>query len=202
VREQPLDRETERARAGADRRRVAHQAWAAARREDTINRRESVLRSAGGLVGDLGRLDLVRIGALMYWCEGTKAKPWSGAAGEHVTFTNSDAGLILVFLAFLRTVGVPRRHLGYRVAIHETADAVAAVRWWAELIGAAPEEFQRTTIKRNGTRTNRRNTGTDYRGCLVITVRRSRELYWAVEGVVSEVVRQARDGWAAVSDWP
>lgn len=33
----------------------------------------------------------------------------------------------------------------------------------------------------------RRNTGDDYRGCLVITVPRSRELYWRIEGMIAEL---------------
>jgi transposase len=191
VRDLPLARDGARATAGAERRRSAHAAWAAARRADTDRRREAVRRSAAALVGALGRLDLVRIGALIYWCEGTKAQQRNGAGGERVIFTNSDAGLIRVFLEFLRVMGVPPSDLGYRVAIHETADAEAAVRWWAERVSVEPERFSRTTLKRSRPATNRHNTGKDYHGCLVVTVRRGRELYWAIEGIVSEVVRLA-----------
>jgi hypothetical protein len=130
----------------------------------------------------------------MYWCEGTKAKPWRVGSGEQIAFTNSDSGLILLFLSFLRAMGVADGQLRFRVAIHETADAADAVRWWAKLVGVAPESFQRTTIKRHSPKTVRHNTGSDYRGCLIITVLKSREVYWAVEGIVSEMVRQAISG--------
>jgi hypothetical protein len=48
-------------------------------------------------------------------------------------------------------------------------------------------QFQRTTLKRHSPRTNRRNTGEDYVGCLSVTVLRSARLYRVVEGAFSAI---------------
>ncbi|GAB3797818.1 helix-turn-helix domain-containing protein [Micromonospora zhanjiangensis] len=78
----------------------------------------------------------------------------------------------------------PWRPTDFRVSIHETAQVEAATRWWAELVGVAAEAFQRPNIKKHALSTRRRNVGDDYRGCLIIDVPRSRELYWRIEGIM------------------
>jgi hypothetical protein len=70
------------------------------------------------------------------------------------------------------------------VSIHESGDAEGAVRWWCERLELPLERFQPTTVKKHAPKTNRRNVGEDYHGCLVIRVPRSRELYWKLEGVI------------------
>jgi predicted transcriptional regulator len=149
--------------------------------------RGSAVAAASAAVGPLSDEDIIHIGALMYWCEGTKTKPWSSQ--RRVTFTNSDPGLIMVFLRFLRVVGVEQSRIGFRVSIHETADSEAAVAWWAARVGVDPSSFQSTTLKRHNRKTVRHNTGADYHGCLVVTVRRGRALYDMIEGHVIGVVR-------------
>lgn len=66
--------------------------------------------------------------------------------------------------------------------IHESADVVAAERYWAEVVQAEPSSFGKTTLKRHNPKTVRKNTGADYHGCLVLTVRQSAELYRRIEG--------------------
>lgn len=140
--------------------------------------------------GSLDRRDLMLLGAAIYWCEGTKAKPWH--PDHALTFTNSDPRLLDLYLGFLEVVGIDRTRPTYRVAIHESADVQAAQRWWAERLGLPEERFQRPTVKRHQVRTNRRNIGAEYRGCLVIRVPRSREVYWYVEGLVHALAAAAR----------
>jgi transposase len=171
------------------RRRAAAEAraegrWAGHRRE-VAARRARVALDAEEAVGTLGIRELMLIGAVMYWCEGAKAKPWR----QHyrVVFVNSDVGLLRVFLAFLDAVGVSRSDLVYRVSIHETADALAATRWWCEQLGLPMTAMRRPTIKRHEARTTRRNTGEDYHGCLSVDVPRSRELYWWIEQTMAAV---------------
>jgi hypothetical protein len=85
--------------------------------------------------------------------------------------------------------GVPAENIRFRVAIHETADVAAAVAWWAAFVGVAPETFQRSTIKRHVPTTVRHNTGEGYRGCLVVSVLKGREVYWLIEGIVLATMR-------------
>ena len=52
-------------------------------------------------------------GAIAYWCEGAKSKPYR--IDEQVRFVNSDPALIKFFLTFLDKSGVSRERLRYRV---------------------------------------------------------------------------------------
>lgn len=159
-------------------------------RQQRDERRAAVRSAAADTVTDLSREELLRLGALIYWCEGTKAKTWR-EQGQYVIFTNSDPTLIDVFLSFLRAAGVSDERLQFRVSIHEDADVDAAVTWWAAQVGVPPSDLLPTTLKRHNPRTVRLNTGGGYRGCLVVRVRRSRELYWMIEGLVHGVHRIA-----------
>ena len=73
------------------------------------------------------------------------------------------------------------------MSIHESADAEAAGRWWAEVAGVPFEIFRRPTLKTHNPSTVRHNVGDPYRGCLVVDVPDSRALYWKVEGLMSGI---------------
>jgi len=75
-------------------------------------------------------------GAIAYWCEGTKDKPYRRQ--ERVVFINSDPALISFFLRFLTAAGVSHSDLIFRVYIHETADVEAAQRFWLDATHAGP----------------------------------------------------------------
>ncbi|HEX2417285.1 MAG TPA: resolvase [Micromonosporaceae bacterium] len=159
-------------------------------RQQRDERRAAVRTAAADTVTDLSREELLRLGALIYWCEGTKAKAWR-EHGQYVIFTNSDPVLISVFLCFLRAAGVGDERLQFRLSIHENADVDAAVTWWAAAVGVSSSDFLPTTLKRHNPKTARLNTADRYRGCLVVRVRRSRELYWMIEGLVRGMQRAA-----------
>lgn len=131
-------------------------------------------------VGDLSDRELLFAGAALYWAEGAKDKPYKRR--EHVHFVNSDPGVIEVFLAWLRLLGVEPDRIAYRVMIHMTADVEAAERYWAELVGVDVTALQKTTIKKHNPTTTRKNVGEGYRGCLVVRVLQSAELYRRIEG--------------------
>ena len=187
VKHLPLDRDTERAR-----RKQEHAAlmaagrWDAKRRERD-RRQAEVHAAAAEAVGELSDRDVLLIGAAIYWCEGAKSKPWRRL--DRLTFINSDPGLISLFLRFLAVCGREAESVSYRVHIHETADAEAAVEWWATRLQVPASAFQPPTIKRHAPATRRANIGGDYHGCLAVSVSRSRELYWRVEGVMAALTR-------------
>ncbi|MER7169583.1 helix-turn-helix domain-containing protein [Micromonospora sp. NPDC000207] len=180
----PLDRdeETERARRKAHSKVMTDAQWGEHRRVRDEARAATIAAGADA-VEQLNHRDLVLVGAAIYWAEGTKAKPWR-PNDCRVRFVNSDPGLIDLFIRFVEVMGSSREALRYRVSIHETADSAAAVRWWAERVGVAPDAFQPTTLKRHKPTTKRHNLGEDYHGCLVVEVPNSRELYWKIEGTM------------------
>ncbi|MHC5260981.1 hypothetical protein ACYSUO_24120 [Streptomyces sp. UC4497] len=140
-------------------------------------------------VGRMSDRELLLVGAALYWAEGTKDKPH--ARRETVTFVNSDPGVIQVFLAWLDMLGVERRRLRFCVMIHETADVSASERYWADLVGSDRDAFYKTTLKKHNPKTVRKNIGEAYRGCLVIKVLQSAELYRRIEGSWYGIVEAA-----------
>ena len=131
-------------------------------------------------IGSMSDRELFLTGVGLYWAEGTKDKPY--ARRENVTFVNSDPGMIQVFLAWLDLLGIERERLRFHVMIHETADVPAAEQYWADLVRADNSAFNKTTIKKHNPKTVRKNVGDTYRGCLVIKVRQSADLYRRIEG--------------------
>ena len=150
--------------------------------------RAAVIEAEAAWVGALADREILLLGATSYWCEGQKAKPWEPNRCR-LQYINSDPALILLFLRFADLIGVERSALQYRVSIHVSAGVEAATKWWADLVGVPVERFRRATLKTHNPSTVRSNVGDSYRGCLAISVLRSREHYWRVEGIVRGIVR-------------
>ena len=143
--------------------------------------RQADVSEAFAEIGQLSDREVLIAGAIAYWCEGTKNKPYRRRI-DRVTFINSDPALICFFMRFLAVAGIGRERLICRLHIHETADVDAAQRFWLEVTGLEPEQFARPTLKRHKPTTNRKNTGDGYHGCLRIDVRRGAALYRRIEG--------------------
>lgn len=173
-----------------------------ARRE----RKEAELAEASrAQIGELSARDLFLVGVALYWAEGSKSKPWN--VSQSVTLINSDASVICVFMRWLKLLGIGLDELTFRVAIHENADALAATEYWAGLVGVDSAQFRRPTLKRHKPGTRRRNTGEEYRGCLVVKVRCSTDLNRRIAGWwrgISEapptMVQAVRDGVVGARD--
>ncbi|MET8398323.1 hypothetical protein [Streptomyces sp900116325] len=179
-----------------ERNRTQEEASAIARRgwEATLRRRETERRKtkqdATDEIGTMSARELFLLGVGLYWSEGTKSKPHRLA--ERVTFINSDPRMIEVYLAWLQLLGVSAQRLRFHVHIHETADATAAEQYWRDLTGADEASFGKTSIKKHNPRTNRKNVGADYRGCLVVHVLKSADLYRRIEGWWCGIVGAAK----------
>lgn len=149
-------------------------------RADQERERQATKQAAAAMIGELSDRELFVLGVGLYWAEGQKSKPY--ARREAVTFINSDPDVIRVYLAWLRLLGIAPERLNYRVMIHESADVATAEAYWADLVRVDVSTFQRTTLKKHNPKTVRKNTGDDYRGCLVIRVRQGADLYCRIEG--------------------
>ncbi|MFJ2742653.1 hypothetical protein ACIO3O_23640 [Streptomyces sp. NPDC087440] len=169
-----------------ERRRSSEEASAIAKRgwEATMRRREEdrqrTKRQAGSETCTMNDRELFMVGVGLYWAEGTKAK--AHRQQERVTFVNSDPDMIKVFLAWLKLVDVRPEQIRFYVHIHETADVAAAEQFWADFVGEDFANFGKTSLKKHNPKTNRKNTGDAYHGCLVIQVRQSADLYRRIEG--------------------
>jgi transposase len=146
--------------------------------------------AAAAQIGELTDREVLIAGAVAYWCEGSKTKPYR-PSNPRVIFMNSDPRLIRFFLRFVATVGVAETDLVFRVHIHESADVEAAQRFWEGVTGAPRDQFGKPTLKRHNPKTNRGNVGDAYYGCLRIDVRRSGELYRKIDGWASAITAVA-----------
>ncbi|MFD9757552.1 hypothetical protein [[Kitasatospora] papulosa] len=179
-----------------ERKRTTAQASEIARRgwEATMQRRDAeralTKKGAAAEIGPLSPRELFLVGVGLYWAEGSKSKAYRQQ--ERATFVNSDPDMISVYLAWLRLLGVQPEHLRFHVHIHETADVPAAERYWADLTGAQASAFGKTSLKRHSPKTNRKNTGEGYQGCLVVRVLKSADLYRRIEGWWCGIVGAAK----------
>lgn len=148
-------------------------------------------------VGELSEREVILVGAVAYWCEGAKEKPWH-QSNQGLQFINSDPCLIRLYLRYVEILGVDRAALTYRLSIHESADVAAATTWWAAEIGVPEARFRRATLKTHNPSTLRRNVGDPYRGCLIVYVPKSSRLYWQMEGVMRGIAASVGGGRAAI----
>ncbi|MFC7841326.1 hypothetical protein [Streptomyces sp. NPDC057382] len=176
---------------------IAKRGWEATLRlrDEERQRTKEAARRAVGL---LSPRELFLLGVGLYWAEGTKDKPYDRR--ENVCFVNSDPGMIRIFLAWLDLLGVERERVRYTVMIHENADVPGAEQYWADLVDAERSAFNKTTLKKHNPKTIRKNTGEAYRGCLVIKVQRSADLYRRIEGSWYGIVLAATQPIGEVSD--
>ncbi len=149
-------------------------------RERREPERERTKAAAGAEIGPMTDRELFLVGVGLYWAEGEKDKPHRRR--ERIAFVNSDPRVIEVFVRWLALLGVARDAVRFRLMIHESADAAAARRHWAALVGVDAAAFGATTLKRHNPKTVRKNVGGGYRGCLEVRVRDAAELYRRVEG--------------------
>jgi hypothetical protein len=152
--------------------------------------RAAVSAAAAAEIGELTNREIIIAGAMAYWCEGSKSKPYR--IDEYVRFVNSDPALIKFFLTFLDKASVSRERLRYCVLIHESADAEAAAKYWASVTAAVPDQFTRPVIKHHTPRTSRPDDNTDYHGCLRVSVAKSSELYREISGWAHGVMTAKR----------
>lgn len=148
--------------------------------------REAVRAASARRVGELTDRELDLVAAAAYWAEGSKSKPW--ARRERVTFINSDAGLVVVWLEFLRRHGVAADRIRLSLSIHDSADVEVATHAWSRVTGFPLEAFGRPMLKRHNPLTVRKNVDESYAGCLVVRVLGSRLLYQEIEGLWQGVV--------------
>ncbi|WP_449477957.1 hypothetical protein [Streptomyces abikoensis] len=153
--------------------------WAPHRQRQAIARQRDKL-SAAHEIGRMTDRELFLVGVGLYWSEGAKSKPHR--LSERATFINSDPDMIQVYLAWLALLGVEPERIQYRVTIHEKADIGRAEQFWADLAGINVADLEKTTLKKHNPKTVRKNVDEGYRGCLVINVRRSADLYRRIEG--------------------
>jgi hypothetical protein len=137
--------------------------------DDRCERARELRRAGLTLAQIKTELGLRSNSQLVRWLQGIPAPAWTK-------------------LRWLELLGVDPLRLRFSVHIHDSADVTGAERYWADVVGMPSDSFRKTVLKRHTPRTNRKNTGQNYHGCLQIYVRTSARLYRRMEGLWRGVV--------------
>lgn len=141
-------------------------------------------------VGKLSPRELWLIGTALYWAEGSKQK--ESNPSTPVIFTNSDPGMLTVFLAWLKLLGIPDSDVSFELYVHEnrTSEIHEFKEWWATQLKTPIGKFATVYFKRDKVMTNRKNIQDLYHGILRIRVRTSTVLSRRINGWVEGIVQQ------------
>ena len=127
------------------------------------------------------------VGAVLYWGEGAKTKPW--APSRLVAFTNMEIESLLVFRQWLlRYAGVTLMDIGYDLYIHPDADINRARSHWARVLQIEDCAIK-TYLKRPNPSTRRGRIGNVYYGTMRLRVRRSTMLLHRIEGWIQGIIK-------------
>lgn len=141
-------------------------------------------------VGKLSERELWLIGTALHWAEGSKQRESSRSTG--LIFTNSDPNMLVVFLAWLKVIGVKKEDRVFELYVHtDRKDEVLKFKqWWARRLGIKVNDFFGVYYKQGKILTNRKNTADLYHGLIRIRVRSSTSLHRQVNGWIEGIVRQ------------
>lgn len=106
-------------------------------------------------------------GVCLYWAEG-------GKTTRRLEVSNSDARLLRLFIAWVRTYVDPGAEFVLMLHLHEGNDELAAQAWWREALDLPDASFHKTFIKPRGTG-HRKNSLTQ--GVCRVRVRRSTDAF-------------------------
>ena len=145
-------------------------------------------------IQNISTRELWLIGVALYWAEGSKQNQRSPSAG--VDFINSDYRMLLVFLEWLRYLGIPERQIRFELYVHENRQVEIHDfrRWWADKLNLRPTRIDRIYLKKGNPKTNRTNVADLYHGLLRIKVRSSTTLNRKISGWIAGIVAHLGSG--------
>ncbi len=112
-------------------------------------------------------------GVMLYWAEGAKQKATNVSQG--VKFSNSDSGMVKLFLKWLTKIcGIVHKDIKCELYIHQGGKVKEAVNYWNQQL--MPFRVGATYFKKNKIATNRKNVNGKYHGLITVSVKRSTNL--------------------------
>jgi len=110
-----------------------------------IRRRLEIINTAKREISSPTKGDIFFIGTALYWAEGYKrpqVRNGRELTNHPVSFTNSDPGIVLLFLRFLREVcEVPDDKIRADVRIYQHLNTDETLKYWARLTKIRKESF-------------------------------------------------------------
>lgn len=97
---------------------------------------------------------------IIWWCEGTKLrrdKRWKNSYHKVIEVTNTDPSMIKIFLDFIRNdLQIPNSYIKAQVQAHQDDDIKKIVHYWQEVSRIPLAQFNKTIIRKPGSRLNKK----------------------------------------------
>lgn len=110
-----------------------------------VRRKSEIVSTARQEIHSLTKDNIFFIGAALYWAEGYKrpqVRNGRELTNHSVSFTNSDPGIVLLFLRFLREVcGVSDDKIKADIRIYQHLNADETLEYWAKITKIRRENF-------------------------------------------------------------
>ena len=105
------------------------------------NRWAEVRKRAAKDIGKLNKRELLIAGLFLYWGEGGKTKPAT------TTVSNTDPAVLLFFIYWLESLGVPKHRLRVHMHLYADMDVPSELKYWSKTLGLPLTAFRKPYIK-------------------------------------------------------
>lgn len=108
------------------------------KRENKLN---DVYLEMSKKIGSLTERDIFIAGLFLYWGEGTKS------ARDIVAFTNTDPGMIKIFIKWLGYMGIKISLLKVKLHLYSDMNIKKETTFWSNTLHISPKNFRKPYIK-------------------------------------------------------
>jgi hypothetical protein len=88
-------------------------------------------------------VDIASIGAVMYWCEGSKRD-----RDYRVEFVNSDPIMVRVFMKYLRGKGIEESRIRVRLSVHAQDNIGEFQKYWETVTSLNDSNFMSASVRK------------------------------------------------------
>lgn len=144
-------------------------------------------------IKEIKNSELLLMGAMLYWAEGSKEKDYKPGTG--IRFSNSDPLIIKIMLKWFREcLDIEDSRIKFNIYIHQNyINELKRVReYWADITGFPIDEFGKIYFKKHSIKTVRKNIGNGYNGQIIIRIANSSNTYRRILGWIDGICLQCR----------
>lgn len=105
------------------------------------SRLKDVRRRVTKDIGKLSKHELFIAGLFLYWGEGSKTKYTATA------LSNTDPAVLIFFITWLESLGVPRERLKVHIHLYTDMDVETELNYWSQTLNLSRTAFRKPYIK-------------------------------------------------------